>query len=475
MRDGVMKGDGTSRKMKALLPATYEEFKQAAADGSQTLDVMFNPDGWDIQPTFLNKKNTLQDPTAEKLSLPGDDPTINDAFVSLSEMAPLVGDIKVSVRTDLGDNWLLCNGETFSASEYPDLGQFTEKKAIDWPIIDSNVGKAFYAIRYANGYWFATNSDSTFYSTSIEGPWEKCIMAGSSNQVKFTEIVYFKGRYYAGSIPSTLEGSTVLGYSDAPEGPWNYGLSLDMTGIGQIALYGPLFTSEKYVFILCKERFNSEYHLLYSTDPVNDSLNQTFKNIPLTNTPHNGTGPYQAKTPVAVFEDKIFVGMYAFDTSSGNKPKGLVISGINSETPSVEYKEFTVAGVASDGVILSDSTSVGVYSKDGSLLYSLGEYDTQMSGQAYEIGNLVVVSSYSDGIFVYDKMRRKYIGKVGQTSGTFYVTQSSFAASDGAIIAACLSQPTGGFFAKASSESDVASGVTPEVSIPGAYAYIRGK
>lgn len=473
MKDGIIKGDGTSRKIKGALPATYDGFKQAVEAGEQTLDVMFNAPGWQQQPTFLNKQNLGQDKTMAVYNR-GPEGTVDDLFQSVFA----VGDIKVSTRTDLGDSWLLCNGETFSASEYPDLGQFTEKKAIDWPIIDSNVGKAFYAIKYANGYWFATNYDGTFYSTSIEGPWEKCIMAGSSNQIKFTEIVYFKGRYYAGHLPSTSEGSTILVYSDAPEGPWNSGgsgISLDIPSIGQISLYGTLFTSEKYVFILCKERFNYKYHLLYSTDPVVDSSNKTFKNIPLTTTPHNGYGPNQAKTPIAVFDDKIFVGMYAFDTSSGNNPKGLVISGINSETPSVEYKEFTVAGVASDGVILSDSTSVGVYSKDGSLLYSLGEYDTQMSGQAYEIGNLVVVSSYSDGIFVYDKMRRKYIGKVGQTSGTFYVTQSSFAASDGAIIAACLSQPTGGFFAKASSESDVASGVTPEVSIPGAYAYIRGK
>lgn len=470
MKDGIIKGDGTSRKMKATLPATYEEFKQAAGAGEQTLDVMFNAPGWQQQPTFLNKQNLGQDKTMAVYNR-GPEGTVDDLFQSVFA----VGDIKISTRTDLGDHWLLCNGETFSASEYPDLGQFTEKKALDWPAVNSNIGRAFYAIRYANGYWFATNYDGTFYSATINGPWEKCMVAGGSSQARFSEIVYFKGKYYAGTPVSSAEGSSSLMYSDAPEGPWNYGISLDMTGIGQISLYGPLFTSEKYVFILCKERFNFKYHLLYSTDPVVGSSNKAFKNIPLTTTPHNGYGPNQAKTPIAVFDDKIFVGMYAFDTSSGNNPKGLVISGINSETPSVEYKEFTVAGVASDGVILSDSTSVGVYSKDGSLLYSLGEYDTKMSGQAYEISGLVVVSSYNDGIFVYDKLSRKFIGKVGRNSETFYITPSSFASSDGKVIAACLTYPEGGFFAKASSESDVASGITPEVSIPGVYAYIRGK
>lgn len=32
-----------------------------------------------------------------------------------------IGDIKATVRTDLGDKWLLCNGENFSQTDYPEL------------------------------------------------------------------------------------------------------------------------------------------------------------------------------------------------------------------------------------------------------------------------------------------------------------------------------------------------------------------
>lgn len=86
MNDGIIKGDGTSRKMKATLPATYEEFKQAVAAGEQTLDVVFNAPGWEQQPTFLNKQNLLQDVTAAILGM-GSDAVPDDAFSKLIELA----------------------------------------------------------------------------------------------------------------------------------------------------------------------------------------------------------------------------------------------------------------------------------------------------------------------------------------------------------------------------------------------------
>lgn len=64
MMDGIIKSDGTSRLMQAELPATYEEFRAKCLTGDQPLDVLFNALGWSQLPTFLNKTNLLQDPTA---------------------------------------------------------------------------------------------------------------------------------------------------------------------------------------------------------------------------------------------------------------------------------------------------------------------------------------------------------------------------------------------------------------------------
>lgn len=60
--------------------------------------------------TPINKDTLLKDTTAAALGLTGD-PTVDDAFARLAKKSEYkVGDIKVTARTDLGDEWALCNG-----------------------------------------------------------------------------------------------------------------------------------------------------------------------------------------------------------------------------------------------------------------------------------------------------------------------------------------------------------------------------
>lgn len=84
MKDGIINGDGTSRAIKATLPATYEEFKAACENGTQLLDILFNAAGWEQQPDFLNKANLLTD---ETVTLYGKDASAlpNDIFAILSK------------------------------------------------------------------------------------------------------------------------------------------------------------------------------------------------------------------------------------------------------------------------------------------------------------------------------------------------------------------------------------------------------
>lgn len=65
MKDGIIKANGTSRRVQATFPATYEEFRAKAAAGTLSLDVLFQSAGWSQHPTFLNKANLLDDTTAE--------------------------------------------------------------------------------------------------------------------------------------------------------------------------------------------------------------------------------------------------------------------------------------------------------------------------------------------------------------------------------------------------------------------------
>lgn len=70
--------------------------------------------------TPLSKENLLSDATASALGLTGD-PTVDDAFGRLAKSEYKIGDIRVTVRDDLTDEWLLCNGETVDVDYYPSL------------------------------------------------------------------------------------------------------------------------------------------------------------------------------------------------------------------------------------------------------------------------------------------------------------------------------------------------------------------
>lgn len=49
----------------------------------------------------------------------------NDLFKDLADSPNKIGDIKTTIRTDLGDHWLLCNGESIDQTAHPDLYDMT--------------------------------------------------------------------------------------------------------------------------------------------------------------------------------------------------------------------------------------------------------------------------------------------------------------------------------------------------------------
>lgn len=124
MKDRIPLSNGKNNKIKLDLSniTTFDELKAANTAGTLKADVFANNDGTGTQEigTALNKANLLSDTTATKLGLtPANNPTVNDAFYNLD--LPKIGDIKTTVRTDLGSKWLLCNGADINSSVYPEL------------------------------------------------------------------------------------------------------------------------------------------------------------------------------------------------------------------------------------------------------------------------------------------------------------------------------------------------------------------
>jgi hypothetical protein len=105
------------------------------AGQADTFD-MIRADEPENEGTPLNKNSLLKDETAVELGLdPADDPTPDDALKKIMEKYdPKVGDVLETLRTDLGDEWLLCNGGDIPNGLYPELREIipysTEWKSI---------------------------------------------------------------------------------------------------------------------------------------------------------------------------------------------------------------------------------------------------------------------------------------------------------------------------------------------------------
>ena len=101
MKNTVIKGDGTSRKLKApsSLPESFPEWRTQLLAGNATLDIALNPDGCETVGTPLSKSNLLTDETKTVLGLTSDDPTINEALKLLGNAQTIIGTAPPTTRS----------------------------------------------------------------------------------------------------------------------------------------------------------------------------------------------------------------------------------------------------------------------------------------------------------------------------------------------------------------------------------------
>lgn len=134
MKDTVIKGDGTSRTLKApaSMPETFEKWRSQLLAGNATMDIGLNSDGCTVVGTAMSKANLLSDTTKEALELSGSDPTVNDALYALNQKGPPA---EVRVIADTGSTVTMSRGgktltgtvaSTGYATLYPtELGDWT--------------------------------------------------------------------------------------------------------------------------------------------------------------------------------------------------------------------------------------------------------------------------------------------------------------------------------------------------------------
>lgn len=179
-------------------------------NGKTQLNNLINslPENWQNR-TFKNQSNTF---TADgKITMANTYAPINDQDVAtkkyLDGKSYQVGDVITTARTDLGDNWILCNGDFIAPENYPNLCQLL-------PSIDYNLETAYDTITksnnlcisdYFDGYFLGWN-DTTCYYTDTFGdlPSANTITFNrvpTSNFAKFNNTYYYL--YYATSSSSS--------------------------------------------------------------------------------------------------------------------------------------------------------------------------------------------------------------------------------------------------------------------------------
>ena len=139
MKDTVIKGTGTSRKLKApaTMPETFGEWRNQLLAGTATVDISLNPAGCDVVGTALTKETLLKDATKTALELSQSDPTVDDALYALSQKGSpaevhVIADNGTQVTMTKGGKTLTAMVSGGEAVLYPtELGEWTIKYTFD--------------------------------------------------------------------------------------------------------------------------------------------------------------------------------------------------------------------------------------------------------------------------------------------------------------------------------------------------------
>lgn len=178
-----------------------------------------------------------------KLGLP-DSATPADAFAEVIALTQgKVGDTKRTFRTDLGDNWALCNGDYFDPNEYPELAQVTPDVVAlrDAGLVTSRevptLGSSTYDYQEINGYRIITYTydgmPHLLYSTDNFVTYTDIAMSTLSSNSAGSIIIRFVNGYWicAWATNSSPYGSIqVRVRAGSLEGEWGTQATIPSAG-----------------------------------------------------------------------------------------------------------------------------------------------------------------------------------------------------------------------------------------------------
>lgn len=185
-----------------------------------------------------------------------------------------IGDTVTTCRTDLGDNWLLCNGSNISVSDYPELAELlSNPNSSDvWNVSErplsasqsSSLASGWFGIKYLNGYYLVTSrANQLHYTNDIDnGSFSRVNMFEStnSNYLDPMSATYVNGKYYIavkrgvsldsyGQLGLWIYSSSSLSTAGTSTNLVTAPLSPDTEGVGDYIDVGNLLYNNGYLMI----------------------------------------------------------------------------------------------------------------------------------------------------------------------------------------------------------------------------------
>lgn len=206
--------------MQDRIPTYPGRVKLTPVTGEENTYDMERADGPVQEGTPLNKSTFLTDSTETAIWGDAQNRTVDEALKAVNYQ---IGDTLTTVRTDLGDNWLLCNGAQLSLDNYPGLNMLPDAMLYgSWEQYDVLSGGPISPIKLLNGYYVYTSDFFVHYTTDLTGVWSK---TGQINSIphEIYGIVYGNGYWvicsgeyikYATSLDGTWKSKKVSETSD---------------------------------------------------------------------------------------------------------------------------------------------------------------------------------------------------------------------------------------------------------------------
>lgn len=247
--------------------------------------------------TPLNKGTLLSDETASKFfeSLVGTE-TVDQVLRKLCDSPLHVGDLRESLRTDLQDPWVLCNGDQFYAADYPelatlcvetptkyakiaDIGDIIRQMAPDYPFIWRiyyNEPKSQWIV-YARNDSGSTNgiNMNCIVFGSFDGPYEAhpITLDGVSMNRDINDMVYCNGQF-AFHNGNVIDSAPTFYYSNDGYTFQAIQLGTKLASSYMYWTFCRVVANKNYFFELCYYRYSDGYQgRVFSGTTIEDLVN----------------------------------------------------------------------------------------------------------------------------------------------------------------------------------------------------------